>query len=264
MNPPARRWTEVWMPEALERTHMRNIWIIAKREFKQYFISPIAYAVMFLVLLVLGLIFYANFYAASLQQYVPDIRMVLSPMVTILLFTTPAITMRLLAEEQKSGTLEILMTKPIRDWELATGKWLGAMLFFTVLLVLTWVYPLILTFMVKPGLDIGSIVAGYLGIFLMVGFFVAVGVFASSLFANQIAVFFATLGILLVFWLIDYPGQAFGGAAGSVMQYLGMTGHYFNSFYAGVLELKDLIYFISMSALALFMGSASIESRRWR
>jgi len=243
---------------------MRNIWVIAKREFKQYFISPIAYAVMFLFLLVLGLIFYANFYAAALQQYVPDIRMVLSPMVTILLFTTPALTMRLLADEQKSGTLEVLMTKPIRDWELVTGKWLGAMLFFTVLLVITWIYPLILNIMIKPGLDLGIVISGYLGLFLLIGFFVAVGVFASSLFANQIAVFFTTLGIVLLFWLIDYPGQAFGGAAGAVMQYLGITGHYFNSFYAGVIELKDVIYFLSGIALALFAGSASIESRRWR
>lgn len=243
---------------------MRNIWIIAKREFKQYFISPIAYAVMFLILLVLGLFFYANFYASALQQYTPDIRMVLSPMVTILLFTTPAITMRLLADEQKTGTLEILMTKPIRDWELVVGKWLGAMLFYLVILVITWVYPLILNVIIKPGLDMGTVISGYLGIVLMVGFIMAVGVFASSLFSNQIAVFFTTMGIILVFWLIEYPGQAFGGPAGSVMQYLGMTGHYFNSFYTGVIELKDLVYFVSGIIFALFLGSASIESRRWR
>jgi ABC-2 type transport system permease protein len=243
---------------------MRNIWIIAKRELRQYFNSPIAYAVMFLVMLVQGLIFYVNFYFSSMQQYVPDIKMVLSPMVTIFLFTTPAITMRLLADEQKTGTLEVLMTKPIRDWELIVGKWLGAFLFYFMIIVFTWVYPLILSFMIKPGIDLGLVLAGYLGILLMVAAFIAVGVFASSLFSNQIAVFFTTLGILLVFWLIDYPGQAFGGAAGSVMQYLGLTGHFFNSFYNGIIEVKDLVYYLSMTIFALFLGSASIESRRWR
>lgn len=243
---------------------MRNIWIIAKREFKQYFISPIAYAVMFLILLILGLLFYVNLYAATMQQYIPNIEMVLAPMVTIFLFTTPAITMRLLADEQKTGTLEILMTKPLRDWELVVGKWLGAMMFYSIILVITWLYPLIMNFMIKPGIDLGTVLAGYLGIFLMVASFIAIGVFASSLFANQIAVFFTTLGILLVFWLIDFPGQAFGGVAGNVMQYLGLTGHYFNSFYTGVIELKDLVYFLSLTVFALFLGSTSIESRRWR
>ncbi len=243
---------------------MRNIWTIAKRELRQYFNSPIAYAVMFLVMLVQGLIFYVNYYFSSMQQYVPDIRMVLAPMVTIFMFTTPAITMRLLADEQKSGTLEVLMTKPIRDWELIVGKWLGAFLFYLLIIVFTWVYPLILSFMVKPGLDLGLVLAGYLGIILMVAAFIAVGVFASSLFSNQIAVFFTTLGILLLFYLIEYPGQAFGGVAGSVMQYLGLQGHYYNSFYNGVIEVKDLIYYLSMTIFALFLGSASIESRRWR
>ncbi len=243
---------------------MRNIWTIAKRELRQYFNSPIAYAVMFLVMLVQGLIFYFNYYVSSMQQYVPDIRMVLAPMVTIFLFTTPAITMRLLADEQKSGTLEVLMTKPIRDWELIVGKWLGAFLFYLLIIVFTWVFPLTLSFMIKPGLDLGLVLSGYLGIILMVAAFIAVGVFASSLFSNQIAVFFTTLGIMLFFFLIEYPGQAFGGVAGSVMQYLGLQGHFYNSFYNGVIEVKDLVYYLSMTIFALFLGSASIESRRWR
>ena len=243
---------------------MRNIWIIAKREFKQYFISPIAYAVMFLFLLVLGLIFYANFYAASLQQFVPSMQMVFAPMVTIFLFTTPAITMRLLADEQKTGTLEILMTKPIRDWELVVGKWLGAMFFYTVTLLITGVFPLILNTVVTPGIEVGGLITGYLGILLLLAAFVAIGVAASSLFSNQIAVFFTTLGILLVLWIIDFPGQAFGGTVGQIFQYLGLTNHFFNSFYQGVLELKDIIYFLSLTAFSLFLGSVSIESRRWR
>lgn len=243
---------------------MRNIWIIAKRELKQYFNSPIAYAVMFLVMLVLGLFFYAEYYFASMQQVAPDIRIVTSPLVIIFLFTTPAITMRLLADEQKNGTLEVLMTKPIRDWELIVGKWLGAMLFYSAILVFTWIYPFILSFMVKPGLDLGLILAGYVGLLFLVSAIIGIGVFMSTLFSNQIAVFFSSIGILMILWLIDFTGQAFGGSAGAVMQYLGITGHFYNSFYNGLIELKDIVFYTSVTILSLFLGSASIESRRWR
>lgn len=243
---------------------MRNIWIIAKREFKHYFGSPVAYAVMFLILLILGLSFYGDFYFYSLQQVVPDIQIVLSPLVSIFLFSTPAITMRLIADEQRAGTLEVLMTKPIRDWELIVGKWFGSLLFYTVVLVITFVFPFILNLMIKPGLETGSIITGYLGLFLMLSAFLAIGVFASSLFSNQIAVFFTTLVILLFFWIVSYLGQAVGGVAGSVLDYLGLARHFGNSFFVGLIELKDVIYFISLTVFALFLGSASIESRRWR
>jgi ABC-2 type transport system permease protein len=243
---------------------MRNIWIIAKRELKQYFISPIAYAVMFLVLLILGMVFYGNFYYAAMQQAVPTVQSILDFMVLIFLFTTPAITMRLLADEQKTGTLEVLMTKPIRDWELVVGKWLGAMFFYSIIIVITWVFPLILNIIVKPGIEIGGVFTGYLGIFLLLASFLAVGVAVSSLFSNQIAVFFATLGILLVLWLIGFLGQAFGGLVGQVVEYIGITNHFTNSFFMGVLELKDIVYFLSLIILSLFLGSVSIESRRWR
>ncbi len=243
---------------------MRNIWVIAKRELKHYFSSPIAYAVMFLILLILGIIFYGDFFYAQIRQQVPGIEIILSPLVSIFLFTTPAITMRLLADEQKTGTLEVLMTKPIREWELVVGKWLGAILFYLVILTITLIFPLIMNIMIKPGLDIGPIVTGYLGLFLMLSAFLAIGVFASSLFSNQIAVFFTTLGILLFLWIVSFLGEAIGGTAGSVIDYLGLAQHFSNSFFVGIIELKDLIYFLSLTVLALFLGSASIESRRWR
>jgi ABC-2 type transport system permease protein len=243
---------------------MRNIWVIAKRELKQYFSSPIAYAVMFLILLILGIIFYGDMFYAQIQQQVPDIQIILSPLVSIFLFSTPAITMRLLADEQKTGTLEILLTKPIREWELVVGKWLGAVLFYLVILLITLVYPLIMNLMIKPGLDIGTVFSGYLGLFLMMGALLAIGVFASSLFSNQIAVFFTTLGIFLFFWIVSFLGDAVGGVAGIVINYLGLEQHFTNSFFAGIIESKDVIYFLSLTVMALFLGSASIESRRWR
>jgi ABC-2 type transport system permease protein len=107
--------------------------------------------------------------------------------------------------------------------------------------------------------------AGYLGLFLMVASFLAIGVAMSSLFSNQIAAFFATFGVLLVLWLIGYPAQVMGALGGAgILQYLDIQDHYFNSFYTGVIELKDVIYYLSVICLALFLGSVSIETRRWR
>ena len=104
---------------------MRNIWTIASREYKLYFASPAAYLVAFMMLLILGFIFYAYIQAAMVQQFPPGIEAILSPLTTILLFATPAITMRLIADEQRLGTMELLLTAPVKDWELVVGKWLG-------------------------------------------------------------------------------------------------------------------------------------------
>jgi ABC-2 type transport system permease protein len=243
---------------------MRNIWIIAEKEFKHFVISPIAYAIAFAILLILGILFYANILSASQQQTAPTISIILGPLWTLLIFTTPAITMRTLAEEQKTGTLEILLTAPVRDWEVVVGKWLGGMLFIVILLLLTWFFPLILNQLVKPGIDQGIMATGYLGMLLLTSAFLAIGVMTSSLFSNQIAAFFASLGILLVLWLINAPAQAMGGAGSDLLNYLSISDHYFNNFYRGVIDLKDIVYFVSVTALALFFGSVSVETRRWR
>lgn len=243
---------------------MHNIWIIARKEYKHYFISPTAYAVAFMILLILGIIFYANILAAIMQQYAPSIQMILNPMVTLFLFTTPAITMRSLAEEQKMGTLELLLTAPIRDWELIVGKWLGGFLFVLTILAVTLVYPLVLNQLISPGIDRGLLLAGYLGLALMAGTFIAIGVSISSLFSNQIAAFFATLGILLVLWMISFPSQVMGSAGGEIFRYLDLSGHYYDTFYQGIIELKDVIYYLSAIAFLLLLGTVSLETRRWR
>lgn len=244
---------------------MRNIWTIARREYKHYFISPIAYAVALMILLILGIIFYANIVAASYQQFAPDIQIVLGPLVTMLLFTTPAITMRSLAEEQKMGTLELLLTAPITDWELIVGKWLGGVMFLTTILIVTWIYPLILNQLVSPGIDQGILITSYIGVFLISCTFIAIGVAISSLFSNQIAAFFATLGVLLAFWMISYPAQAMGATGGlsaSILIYLDLAEHLYGSFLRGAIEIKDIIYYFSFIFLALFLGKISIEIRR--
>ena len=243
---------------------MRNIWVIAEKEYKHYFISPIAYAIAFMILLIIGILFYANILAATVQQYVPSIQVVVGPLVTLFLFTTPAVTMRTLADEQKTGTLEILLTAPVRDWEVVVGKWLGGVLFILTILLATWVFPIILNQLIEPGIDQGLMLANYLGLFLMSAAFLAIGVMASSFFSNQIAAFFVTLGIILGLWMIGVPSQAMGGAGSELLRYLDLGEHFYSTFYRGVIALKDIIYYLSLIALALFLGSVSVETRRWR
>lgn len=243
---------------------MRNVWTIASREYKLYFASPAAYMVAFMLLLVMGIIFYANIASSMVQQFPPTIQGILSPLMTILLFATPAITMRLLADEQRLGTIELLLTAPVRDWELVVGKWLGGTLFLWTILAITWLYPIFMNQMVDPGIDQGPLVTGYLGIVLFSAALVAIGVAVSSLFANQLAVFVGTLLVYLVLWLVSVPVQASGAPGGEVLRYLDITEHFFNTFYQGIIDLSDVIYFLSLTALALFLGTVSVETRRWR
>jgi ABC-2 type transport system permease protein len=244
---------------------MRNIWVIAQKEYKHFFISPIAYVVAFAILLIVGILFYVNILAGTVQQYTPNVQVIIGPMVTLLLFSTPAITMRAMAEEQKTGTLEILLTAPVRDYEVVVGKWLGGVLFLLTLILVSWFFPILLNQLVQPGIDQGLMLAGYLGLFLLAASFLAIGVMMSSFFSNQIAAFFATLGVLLVLWMISYPLQATGGAGnGSLLSYLDLSEHFYNTFYQGIIELKDIVYYLSVIAVALFLGSVSVETRRWR
>ncbi|MBA4420413.1 MAG: hypothetical protein C0391_04635 [Anaerolinea sp.] len=244
---------------------MKNTWTIAKREFNLFIISPIAYVVAFMLMLILGIIFFANMLIAFVNTYDPTVQFIIAPLVTLFLFSTPALTMRTIAEEHRSGTLETLLTAPVRDWELITGKWLGSFMFYLVVIALTWVFPIILNFFVDPGIDQGLLVSGYLGVTLLVGVFVAIGVMTSSIFNNQIAAFFATLGILLVFWMIAYPTQiAASGGGRSILSYLDLSQHFYNSFLIGIVAVKDIVYYLSVTVLALFLGTATIEARRWR
>jgi gliding motility-associated transport system permease protein len=243
---------------------MRNVWIIASREFRHYFISPIAYALATMLYLILGGIFFINvYYGLQTGQITPDGRIVIGAMVTILLFATPGITMRLLSDEYRMGTMELLLTAPVRDWELVVGKWLGAFGFMFVVLAVTWVYPLILHRMTSPGIDQGTLVAAYAGLLLMVGAMLAIGVFISALFRSPVAALFVTLGVMLGLWIVGGLASS-GGMLGELAGYLSFVDHYYNNFYLGVLDLGDAVYFLSMTALALFLGTQVVEARRWR
>ncbi len=246
---------------------MRNVWIIARREYKLFFSSPVAYVVAFFFMLLLGYFFYSALRDAIIQStyssYAPTVQIVVSPLVTLLLFVMPAITMRSIAEELRMGTMELLLTAPVKDWELVVGKWLGAFLFMLTLLAITMLFPLVLNFLVKPGIDQGLVLASYLGLVLMMTSLVAIGVFISSLFNSQVVVFLVSLAIVLVFWLVRPATNATGGLGTQIMTYMNFVDHYLN-FYQGTIDLSDVVYYLSLTSLALLLGTVSVEMRRWR
>ena len=250
---------------------MRNIWIIAKREFDHFFISPVAYVVAFMILLTTGIIFAINilyFIQNAFQAFgqVPDIGPITGAFGFLLVLAIPAISMRLLADEARMGTLELLLTAPVRDYELVIGKWLGGFLFILTVLAVTLVYPLILHFvLVSPGIDQQLVISSYLGVILAAASFLALGVGISAVFTNQVAAFFVTLSVFVfLWWLIGFPAQLLQGTGGEIFQYLSMQSHFYDAFNRGSVYLTDIIYFLSLTALGLFIGTTAIESRRWR
>ncbi|HUE98463.1 MAG TPA: ABC transporter permease subunit [Anaerolineales bacterium] len=249
---------------------MRNIWIIAKREFDHYFISPIAYVVAFMILLTVGIIFAINilyFIQNAFQTFgqVPDISPITGAFGFLLVLSIPAITMRLIADEARMGTLELLLTAPIRDFELVAGKWLGGFLFILTVLAVTLVYPLILNNLVSPGIDQQLVMSSYLGVILVAASFLALGVGISAVFTNQVAAFFVTLStFIFLWWLIGFPAQLLQGTAGEVFRYLDMKTHFYEALNVGSINLSNLVYFFSLIALGLFIGTTAVETRRWR
>lgn len=259
---------------------MRNIWTIAKREYDHYFVSPIAYVVAFIILFILG-IYFAIIIGATAQQAfygapAPDITPINWLFVFLLLFASPAITMRSLSEEARTGTLELLLTAPLRDFELVLGKWLGALLFILSILAVTLIFPIILNGivigkftilspLVSPGIDRQLMLSSYLGVILAAAAFLALGVGISAIFTNQIAAFFATLGLFFIIWfMMSLFTNIVQGSGADVFNYLNMSSHFTDAFNTGSIKLTDIIYFVSLIALGLFTGTTAVEVRRWR
>jgi ABC-2 type transport system permease protein len=250
---------------------MRNIWTIAKREYNHYFVSPIAYVVAFMLLLTIGIIFAINvlyFIQNAFQSFgqTPDVSSLTGAFAFLLVLSVPALTMRLISDEARMGTLELLLTAPLRDFELVAGKWLGAFLFIMSILGITLIYPLVLNFvLVDPGIDQQLMLSSYLGVILVAAAFLALGVGISALFTNQIAAFFVTLSVFVfLWWLIGFPASVLQGSASAAFQYLDMKTHFYNALNSGRINLADLVYFASLIALGLFIGTTAVETRRWR
>ena len=236
---------------------MRNTITIAERELKSYFVSPIAYVVTALFLIVTGYFFAAILWGS--QQ--ASMRDLFSNMAVILLFIVPAITMRLLSEEQRSGTIELLLTAPVRDVEVVLGKLLSAFVLLLAMLALTLYYPLILYVIGSP--DTGPLVSGYVGLILLSLVYLSVGLLASSFSQNQIVSFLVAFCAVLMLWVITYAGNFFSPSVGAVVRYLGLPEHY-NDFNRGVFNLQDGVYYVSAAIVFIFAAIRSLETRRWR
>jgi ABC-2 type transport system permease protein len=234
---------------------MRNVLAVAERELRAYFLSPLAYVVIFLFLALAGYLF-ALILNSSKEA---TLRPLIANVSVLFLFIVPAVSMRLLSEEQRSGTIELLLTNPIQEWQVVTGKFLASVLLLVVMLLLTCLYPLFLLIFGNP--DKGPLLTGYLGVLLQGAAFMAVGLWASSLTQNQIIAALLAFAFLLVLWLSDNLGQFLGGTPGSIISYLSVTTH-FQDFPTGVINTKDVVYYLTLIAGGLVLSTLTLQSRR--
>jgi ABC-2 type transport system permease protein len=237
---------------------LANTWTFTVRELKSYFNSPVAYVILTLFLLISGWFFSSGLFLNN-QAELRDVFAVIIPL--SYLFFVPAITMRLIAEEKKSGTLELLVTLPVRDAEIVLGKYLAALLLLACALVLSFVYPLTLSLL--GDLDGGATAAGYLGLLLLGGAYLSIGIFTSGLTENQIVAFITGFVLIFGFFMLDKMLVFFPGSIASVLEYLSVTYH-FDNVARGVIDTRDLIYYLSLIALFLFLAVRTLEARRWR
>lgn len=241
---------------------MRSIWIIFKRELGAYFTSPIAYLVGFAVVLLCGLYFNGDLSARN-NRLQTDGTVVLNAFATLTLFFAPLITMRLMAEENREGTIELLMTLPVNDTDIVIGKFLGAWAYYTLVLALTLVYQVITIWLSPP--DVGIVISAYLGVWLYGGAALAVGILFSALTENQIVAGFLGLAALLVLWLSDNVGVIINNRVLAVAaRAFSFQTHYLYSFGVGLVRLDDIVFFLGVAALMLFATVRLVESRRWR
>ena len=256
---------------------MRNILAIAHKELRSYFASPIAYIVIGLWALMYGYFFVAlmNFFvrqsmqmnqfgmqgpqAMNVNQQL--IRPLLQNVLILILFLMPMVTMRAYAEEKRSGTIELLLTSPLTDFQIIVGKFLGAMALYGCMLAVTLIHIGLLFLYGRP--EWKPIVTAYIGLLLMGGCFIAVGLFISSLTRNQIVAGMVTFAVFLMLWIITWIGSFSGPTVDKLTQYLSIVDH-FDDFGKGVLDTTHIIYYVSFITFGLFLTAKSVDMERWR
>lgn len=249
---------------------MRNIWIIARRELGSIFLQPIAYFFIIAISLFIGVLF-----AGQLTSYViqaapggggapPNVSDILSTFAFLAaLFVSPAITMRLLSEEQKSGTMELLMTMPVRDGEVVLGKFLAAFIFYGCILATTFIYPFVLFQFGNP--DPGPVISSYLGMLLFGAATLSIGTLTSTLSENQIVSFILATIVILILYVSSFFSSLVTSSPqlGTILNELSFSGH-LNNFMSGLLTAKDSLYYLLIAAVSLFAAARILESKRWR
>jgi ABC-2 type transport system permease protein len=254
---------------------MRNVWTIFRKEIRSYFVSPIAYLLLTMFALIFGFFFWnalgyfvfvgmeSQMRGQSFPMNVNEelIRPLLSNISVVGLFLIPMITMRLFAEEKRTGTIELLATSPIRDIEVILGKWLAAVALYTAMLLLTAVN---FAFVFKYGNpDWKPLAIGYLGLLLQAGALLAIGTFISTLTKNQIIAGGATFGACLLLWVLEWVSGYETSTWARVLSYMSVITH-FESFSKGLLASKDAVFYVTVIFLGLFLTARSMESLRWR
>ncbi len=263
---------------------MRNTWAIYKREMRAYFISPMAYALYVIFLLLSGFFFYSivSMYSrysmmamqqrsmAGLPPFTEQVfRNLFGDMSIFLLLMVPLLTMRLFAEEKKMGTFELLLTYPIRDIEVVLGKFLAALSVILFMLGITLVYPLLARYVAGDQVEFAAIMSGYLGVFLMGMAFTATGLFLSSLTENQIVAAVVAFGTLLLFWVVGWAQQLAEGiqfftvSLADILGQISILNH-FEDFSKGVIDTGHLSYYVLFSIFFVFLTLRVLDSNKWR
>ncbi len=235
---------------------MSNILTIARRQFRSYFNGPVAYIVICLVLLALGFFFWETFFLFGRATA----REMFRWLGLILVFAVPALTMGLLAEEKRTNTIELLITMPVTEAEIVLGKFLGAFGLYAVLLLLTVPYPVSVATL--GNLDWGPVISGYVGLALQGGALMAIGLMASSWTDNQLIALFIALSICVFLWVLDKFLPLLPLSAASALEWLSFDSH-FQSMSRGVIDVRDVGYFVSVIVFALGLSFRALESRRW-
>jgi ABC-2 type transport system permease protein len=254
---------------------IRNISAITTKELRSYFSSPVAWVLMGLFAALFGYFFsvYLNSFiqesmggqfgqgpqAVNVNQRM--IRPLLGNASVLILFLLPMVTMRSYAEEKKSGTIELLLTSPLKDIEIVLGKFFGAMAMYLGLLAVTALYMSVLFIWGNPAWK--PVLSGYLGLVLMGGGFIATGLFISSLTNNQMVAGTASFVVFLMLWIISWFGESAGPTLSAILSYLSITEH-FDDFGKGVIDSKHLVFYLSFIVFGLFLATKSVDSARWR
>ncbi len=255
---------------------MGKLFAVYRKELQHYFQSVTAYVVIGSFLALSGYFFYSIFryynylsyqagrepgLAASLNLIEGVMRPLMGNVSVVLLFVLPLLTMRLLAEERKQGTFELLLTYPLSDFEAVMGKYLAALTVFGVMIAGTLLYPVMLAVFSNP--EPGPVFTSYLGFFLMGTSFIAIGIFFSSLTSSQIVAGAATFGVSLLFLVIGWAAPFAGPTLASILSQCSLLEHY-DAFSKGIIDLQDVTYYVFLTGFFLFMTLRSLDSSRWR
>ena len=254
---------------------MGNVIAIAQKELKSYFASPIAYIVIGLWALLYGYFFVAilGFFVRQSMQMMqmqgPQamnvnqqlIRPLLQNVTILVLFLMPMVTMRTYAEEKRSGTIELLLTSPVTDFQIIMGKFLGAVALYVIMLAVTLVHLALLFIYGNP--EWKPIFTAYIGLLLLGSCFISLGLLISSLTKNQIVAGMVTFAVFLMLWVITWIGSFSGPTVDKLTQYLSIIDHY-DDFGKGVLDTAHLIYYLSFITFGLFLTAKSVDTERWR